>query len=119
YMLVLLGEKAVDAGAYAKLVLEMETTLAKASRTRVELRDPNANYHKFTVADFAATNAAMAWPSYLKASGLAKLSSIIVGQPEFFAAVNGMLSERPLADWKIYLRWHLLRATASSLHQPA
>ena len=118
-MLMLLGEKVADAGAHAKLVLEMETTLAKASRTRVELRDPNANYNKFAVPDFAATNAAMAWASYLKASGLAKLSSIIVGQPEFFAAVNRMMSERSLADWKVYLRWHLLRATASSLHQPA
>ena len=118
-MLTMLGEKPAEAAAYAALVLEMETGLAKASRTRVELRDPNANYNKFTVPAFASTNSASAWPSYLAATGVEKLSEIVVGQPEFFAAVDKMLRGRSLADWKVYLRWHLLRATAPFLHQAA
>src|SRR5258708_26305480 len=114
-----LGETPAEAGAHARLVLDIETALAKASRTRVELRDPNANYNKFKVAAFAATNSGSAWPPYFAASGLGKLPEIIVGQPEFFTAVNKIISERPLADWKVYLRWHLLRATAPYLHRAA
>src|SRR5439155_27153363 len=49
-MFSMLGEKTSEAAAHAGLVLDIETSLAKASRTRVELRDPNANYNKLTVA---------------------------------------------------------------------
>ncbi len=114
-MLMMLGEEPAEASRQAVLVLNMETALAKASRSRVELRDPNANYNKFTLADFAARNSASAWRSYFAASGLEKLPDVIVGQPEFFAAVDKLLNERPLADWKVYLRWHLLRGTAPYL----
>ena len=118
-MLMMLGENSTEASAHAKLVLDLETALAKASRTRVELRDPNANYNKLTVPEWVATNSASAWPSYLAANGLEKLPELIVGQPEFFAAVDHLLSERSLAAWKVYLRWHLLRGTAPFLDHAA
>lgn len=118
-MLTLLEEQPAEAAEHAALVLDLETALAKASRTRVELRDPNANYNKFTVAAFATTNSASAWPSYLGASGVGKVPEVVVGQPEFFTAVDKLIRERPLADWKVYLRWHLLRATAPFLHHAA
>jgi len=118
-MFTLLGEKAADAASHATLLLEIETALAKASRTRVELRDPKANYNKFPVAEFAKGNASSAWPSYFVATGLEKLPELIVGQPEFFAAVNKIVKERPLADWQVYLRWHLIRSTAPFLHAAA
>src|SRR5204863_8475936 len=100
-MFTLLREDGALAEQHAVLVLEIETALAKASRTRVELRDPNANYNKFAVAEFAKKNAASAWPSYFVAAGLEKLPELIVGQPEFFAAVSKALEERPLADWQV------------------
>ena len=118
-MFALLGEKATEAVQHAALVLDIETALAKTSRTRVELRDPNANYNKFKVGNFTATNSASAWPSYFDSAGLEKLPDVIVGQPEFFAALDKMVKERPLSDWKIYLRWHLLRSTAPYLHRAA
>src|SRR5262249_49540142 len=85
-------------------------------RTRVQLRDPIANYHKFTVQNFARTNSASAWPRYFASAGLGHLPDVIVGQPEFFAALDQMLQQRPLSDWKVYLRWHLLRSAAPYLH---
>ncbi|HEY0454793.1 MAG TPA: M13 family metallopeptidase [Verrucomicrobiae bacterium] len=118
-MLQMLNVKADDAENQAKLVLEIETALAKASRTRVELRDPQANYNKFTVANFAKTNATSAWLSYLDSSGLGQAKELIAGQPEFFSALDKMLTDRPISDWKTYLRWHLLNSTASFLHDAA
>src|SRR5947209_8218841 len=118
-MLMMLGEESNEALAHAKLVLAIETELAKASRTRVDLRDPNANYNKLTVTEFESKNPDSAWPSYFAAGGLGKLGDLIVGQPEFFTEVDHLLKERPLADWKVYLRWHLLRGTAPFLDQAA
>jgi putative endopeptidase len=118
-MFALLGENPAQAQQHAALVLEIETGLAKTSRTRVELRDPNANYNKFAVRNFAATNAASAWPRYFDSAGLGNLRDVIVGQPEFFTALDKMLKERPLSDWKVYLRWHLLRAVRRICITPA
>jgi putative endopeptidase len=118
-MFTLLGEEGALAEQHAALVFEIETALAKTSRTRVELRDPNANYNKFKVAAFSATNSASAWPRYFDAAGLGNLPDVIIGQPEFFALLDRMLKERPLSDWKVYLRWHLLRSTAPYLHRAA
>ena len=118
-MFALLGEKAAPAEQHSALVLEIETALAKTSRSRVELRDPNRNYNKFTVQNFAATNAASAWPRYFDAAGLGNLREVIVGQPEFFTVLDRMLQERPLSEWKVYLRWHLLRSAAPYLHHAA
>jgi putative endopeptidase len=115
-MFALLGEPLSAAEQHAARVLEIETALAQTSRTRVDLRDPNKNYNKFAVPSFAATNSASAWLRYFDAAGLGGLPSVIVGQPEFFTRLDQMLKERPLAQWKIYLRWHLVRSTTPYLH---
>src|SRR5262249_53922600 len=118
-MFALLGEPMSSAEQHAARVLEIETALAQTSRTRVELRDPNKNYNKFALHSFAATNPASAWPRYFDTAGLGSLHEVIVGQPEFFTRLDQMLQERPLSQWKIYLRWHLLRTTAPYLHYEA
>lgn len=118
-MFTLLGEKPVAATNHAALIIALETDFAKASRTRTDLRDPNLNYNKFAVPAFVTKHPASAWPSYFEAAGVPKLADVIVGQPDFFAAVDKAIKERPLSDWKTYLKWHLLRSTAPYLHAAA
>jgi putative endopeptidase len=114
-MFGLLGEKPEAAEAQAATVIALETELAKVSRTRVELRDPNKNYNKFTGGELAAKTPALLWNVYFADRNLAEPAYEIVGQPEFFTAVNQLVQTRPLADWKVYLRWHLLHGSASFL----
>ncbi len=114
-MFGLLGEKPAEAATHAAIVLDLETELAKASRTRVELRDPNRNYNKFTRTELIAANRAIPWTIYLADRQLSDVPYAIVGQPEFFAAVNTLLRQRPLSDWRVYLRWHLLHSSAPYL----
>ena len=116
-MLTLLGEKPSPAAAHARTVMEIETALAKAGRSRVELRDPVKNYNKVSTTELIARNPALPWRTYLDESGLSSLSYAIVGQPEFFAALDQLVRERPLDEWKVYLRWHLLRSAAPELHR--
>ena len=114
-MFGLLGEKPDKAAADAATVIALETALAKASRTRVELRDPNKNYNKFAGGELAAKTPALMWNVYFADRNLAEVGYEIVGQPEFFTAVNQLAQERPLADWRVYLRWHLLHGSAPLL----
>lgn len=114
-MFGLLGDKPVAAASEATTVIDLETALAQASRTRVELRDPNKNYHKLSNAELAAQTPALRWKVYFDDLGVKHPAYEIVGQPEFFTALNSLVAQRPLAEWKTYLRWHLLHASAPFL----
>ncbi|MFI5380364.1 MAG: M13 family metallopeptidase [Tepidisphaerales bacterium] len=115
-MLTLLGDAPEAASAGADAVLGIETRLAEASRTPVQLRDREAQYNKKTRAELATLTPNLDWGVYLKAIDVQGVDDVIVGQPEFFQRVNEMLASVPAADWRAYLRWHLIHATAACLN---
>ncbi|HEV3415716.1 MAG TPA: M13 family metallopeptidase [Pirellulales bacterium] len=117
-MFSLLGDSSAAAAVAADTVLAIETKLAEASRTPVQLRDREANYNKYTLADLAKQTPNLNWELYWKAAEIGKLSDVIVGQPEFFTRVNELLASVPAEQWQAYLRWRLIRATASYLSDP-
>src|SRR6266705_2998639 len=114
-MLTLLGEPAEKAGADAKKILALETALAQASRTRVELRDPQKNYNKMTPAELQTLTPDWNWADYFKEIGLTAPGDIDVHQPDFFKAANTAFTSTSIDDWKTYLRWHLINSAASAL----
>jgi len=114
-MFTLAGDPSDQAANEAKTVMRIETALAKASRTRVELRDPEKNYNPTPVADLKSLTPNWSWEPYLKEVGAPPLATVNIRQPEFFKAMDSELSTVPLSDWKIYLRWHLLHANAPAL----
>lgn len=118
-MLGLLGDSAESAASQADTVLALETELAKVAKSRVELRDPNANYHKQTLVELHDLTPHLAWPLYFRELGLSRMPSVIVGQTNFFARLDQLVTGRPLADFRTYLRWHVLRSAAPMLHAAA
>ena len=114
-MFVLLGDAPDRAAAEAQTVLGIETKLAGASMTRLERRDPNLTYHKLTLAQLDALSPGLSWQPYLAALGDTDSGPLLVGQPQFFTVAGGMLTSTPLADWKTYLRWHLINSTSDDL----
>jgi putative endopeptidase len=114
----LLGAAPVVAQLDAATVERIETRLAKASRTPVELRDPQTNYNKLTVAAAQKRYPTLDPKGLLTSLGLGKAQEIIVGQPAFLDEVNAVLKTESIPDLKTYLRWHLLRATATALPTP-
>jgi len=114
-MFELAGDAPDKAAAEAGTVMALETALAKASRTPVELRDREKNYNPTPLSDLKTLTPDWSWENYLTAIGTPKLEVVNVGQPEFFKEVNRDLSTVPLADWKVYLRWHLLHVSAPAL----
>lgn len=117
-MLELLGESKAKAKKDAATVLRIETDLAKSSLTRVERRDPYNLYHTMTPAKLAKLTPSFDWKRYLDDSGLAGVKKINVSEPKFFEAVDRAIRTVPLSDWKTYLRWHAVHASAPYLSQP-
>jgi putative endopeptidase len=111
----LLGKPAAEAKAEADKVMALETTLALASKTPVQLRDPVANYNPTPVTALNASMPAFDWNAFMADVGISGITSINIGQPEYFKAVNAALTTIPLADWKSYLTWRLAGRTSPYL----
>ena len=118
YLFETFGELGADsAGAMKKAaaVFQLETKLAKASRKLADLRDPYSNYHKMDIAGLKRLAPVFDWSVFFDRVGAKGLDSVIVGQPEFFSALNHELTATPLQDWKDYLAFHLVSGNAAYL----
>ena len=111
----LAGDKPESAARDAATVFALETELARASMTAVERRDVDKTYNLRTLAQLSKEAPGFPWNAYFGALGLADAQEVIVGQPAFVRAFAKLAAERPAADWRAYLRWHLLHAAASKL----
>jgi putative endopeptidase len=97
--------------------MAFETALAKASRPLEALRDPVKNYNKMSPADMAARyTPAIHWPDRLDAWKL-HTNAVIVGQPEYFGAMNTLVTHAPVPVLKDYLRARLVTTYAPTLGQ--
>ncbi len=117
-MFGLLGDPAPAARRQAQAVLRLETRLARASMTRTETDDPIATYHKLSRRALARQADGFEWDRYFRALGLETGESLVVRQPAFFREFGRLARNVPLSEWKPYLRWHILRATADYLSSP-
>lgn len=114
----LTGSKPAEAKAKAEKVLSIEKQFAEAQMARIEMRDPYKTYNKFAVTEFSKTTPKLNWSTLMPKYKVTGQDTILVSSPKFFAAVDGMLTSVPVADWKTYLEWNLLKSSASSLSSP-
>src|SRR3974390_670207 len=105
-MFELLGDSPEVAKKNAATVMRMETSLAKASLTRVERRDPYKQKHKMPVPERYKVAPDFDWNAFFADSGVPKFDILNVSWPDFFKDVNAQISSASVDDWKTYLRWH-------------
>ncbi|HEV3199571.1 MAG TPA: M13 family metallopeptidase [Bryobacteraceae bacterium] len=117
-MFELLGDPAAAAKTEAQTVMAIETALAERSLTMVDKRDPYKLFHKVTRAQLLSRTPSFDWALYWKGLGLPAQANINVTEPEFFQEVERQLKTRAIADWKTYLRWHLVHGKAPYLSSP-
>lgn len=100
-----------------KNIMRLETELAKASRSRTELRDPQRNYNKTTLADFQQQYPNLQFERLCNATGVESkyIQELIVGQPEFFAAVNQLIGTMKVAEYRDYMEWGQLMSSVGYL----
>lgn len=115
-MFELYGVDAATGNKYSTVVFEIEKKLAAASMTRTEQRDPFKTYNKYTLSGLDSLTPGISWTSMMKRMEVTgKYDYLILGQPDFLMELNRQVSKTSLADWKIYLKWHLLNLAANVL----
>jgi putative endopeptidase len=117
-MFKLAGWDEKTSAAAAQTIMGMETKLAEATLDNVTLRDPAATDHNTTFAQLQAMAPHIDWVEYFKHVQIPQDVDMNVDQPKFMQELDRQVHEAPLADWKVYLKWHLLNSTASSLSAP-
>lgn len=114
-MFVLYGEEQQAAERHAGVVLEIESAMAEHSRRQAELRDAEKNYNRFDTSTLDREFPGLGLGRYLSLLGVGPVDYVVIGQPEFFRFLDGLITSRPLDDWKTYLRWKILTDAASFL----
>jgi putative endopeptidase len=114
-MLQLLGDSPEAAKAAAESILALETRLAKASLTNVELRNPANFYNLQAPAAADALTPSFSWTQLFREIGLQNVETFSYAHPKFFTELNAALGDAPLAAWKSYLRWQLVNEAAPYL----
>jgi putative endopeptidase len=100
------GESSTAKQAAAS-VMKIENALAMASKTPVELRDPEANYHKISIAELQKQAPNLGWRELLDQLGV-KQDTVLMGQPRFYTALSGLLQSTSVPEWKDYFRFHFI-----------
>jgi putative endopeptidase len=114
-MFTLAGDTPEQAATEAAAVLKIETALAKASMSRVDMRDPQKTYHIYTVAGLQKLTPDFDYSLYFKAVQARPFDTLDVATPEFFKGLNELIAKEPVEAWKSYLRWQTLHGAAVNL----
>lgn len=112
----LTGETTVRSMANAVTIMQLETAMAQAQMSRVEMRDPNKLYNKFSIEGLTAKTPNLNWATILPELGYkVKQDSVNVSNPKFMMFLDSLLNKVSLDDWKVYLKWNVLKDAAPYL----
>ena len=111
-MFQLLGDDQAKAASEAKVIMDIETGLAKGALDQTSRRDPQKIYHKLSTQELAAINNGFDWNFYFEGVGAPRFDSLNVVDPEFVKQMKSVLDAHSLDDWKTYLRWHVVLSNA-------
>lgn len=114
-ILHLAGDDTTRAQKEAAAIMKIENALAMASKSPVELRNPEANYHKMTVSELNKQTPNINWRELMVYLGI-KQDTVLVGQPAFYKELSNLLQSVSVNDWKNYLRFHFIDNYASYLN---
>jgi putative endopeptidase len=117
-LLKLGGESEGDATKNAATILRIETAMARAQMDNVSRRDPNKVNNRYTLAELKKLTPAFDWDAYQLGLNAPEVPLYEVSAPEFFKALNQLLTDEPLETWKVYLRFHVLGSAADVLGKP-
>ena len=114
-MLKYLGYNDKDASQKAKDVLAFETAMATPMMDRVESRDSRKSYNPMSVAELQKLTPSINWNEYLTKVGISKVDFVVVSQPKYMTALEGILKQGNVEAWKAYMKWTLINHTSGLL----
>ena len=114
-MLEFLGENPEQAKKNASKVLALEIEMSRPRLDRVERRDARKQYNPTSISDLQKMIPIFKWKNYFEGVGFKALDTVIVSQPRYMEALQTIFANNKVADWKAYMRWMLVRGSASQL----
>ncbi|MCC8145550.1 MAG: M13 family metallopeptidase [Bacteroidales bacterium] len=114
-LFILSGFNEEESKQASRVVMSVETRLAKAAFSREELRDPTANYHKVSIAELAKLVPEIDWNTYFQTIGIGTIEDLNVAQIEPLKEVNEVLTEYTVQDIQYYLMWNVILSATSFL----
>lgn len=114
-MLQFIGDSEAVAKENAQKILALETKMSTATLDRVERRDRRKTYNPMAFTDLQKLAPTVKWESYFNAVGMGKVDSLVVSQPKYLQAIETILKDNQVADWKAYMRWTALRGSTGLL----
>ena len=101
-----------------KNVMKVEMVLAKASKSRTELRDPIANYNRMTLSDFLAKYPHLQLEKQMNAKGIKSqyIQELIVGQPAFMEVADKLFASMTAAEYRDVMEWGLIDGSTGYLN---
>jgi len=99
----------------ARAVMDVETSIARATMDRVEFRDPRRRDNPTTVAELAALAPNIDFTLYFRGTGAPPFSRLNLLNPQYLRDISAALAAMPLASWKAYMKWRALDEMASLL----
>ena len=114
-MFELSGDAPEKAAAEAKVVMDIETGLAKGALDQTSRRDPQKIYHKLSSKELATLSPSFNWNVYFEGVGAPKFDWLNVAEPDFVKQMQSVVDSHSLDDWKTYFRWHVLHDNAQVL----
>jgi len=117
-MFQLFGFKKGAAERKMKNIMKVETALAKVSKSRTELRNPQANYHKMTLQEFESRYPHFQLERQMNAKGIRSqyIQQLVVGQPEFMEAADRLFSQMPAEEFRDMMEWGLIGSATGYLN---
>ncbi len=112
--LLTLAQQPDPAGA-AQRILALETSLAEKQWARARMRDREASYNKLSVSELQALTPSFNWTTFLTDAGLGKATEVIVGQPDYFKAIDPILAATPASTWREWLAFKTINGYADFL----
>ena len=101
-----------------KNVMKVEMALAKASKSRTELRDPIANCNRMTLSDFQAKYPHLQLEKQMNAKGIKSqyIQELIVGQPAFMEVADKLFASMTAAEYRDVMEWGLIDGSTGYLN---
>jgi putative endopeptidase len=114
-MMQYIGDSEAEAKANADKILAFETRMAAPRMTKEDSRDARKRFNPKSMADLNEMTPSIDWRAYFDGIGAKSLDTVIVSDPGYFVALEGILKENNIDDWKNYLRWSVIDVNASYL----
>ena len=114
-MFKLTGMSEKDARVKMENIVALETTMARAGKSNVELRDPAANYHKMSYAQFKKDFKGYNWDKYFNSQGITGINHLSVGQPEALKKALEVWNTTTLGELKDFFQWQILEGAGGML----